>query len=311
MIISASRRTDLPAFYARWFWRRIQAGYCLVPNPFNPKQVARISLLPTDVDAIVFWTRHARPLLSILPKLDQRGYKYYFQYTITGYPKPIEARTPPLPVAIKTFRSLAERIQPGTVIWRYDPIVFGPAFPACEHLSRFSTVARNLEGYTERVVISLVDCYKKTERRLGAMFKWGHEILREPATDPQLFDLLSKMTRIARRHGMAIEACAQAEDFSQIGISRTKCIDDRLLSARFGGTWPSAKDGGQRRFCGCIPSKDIGMVDSCSFGCVYCYATRSDDLGRRRYREHDESSPSLLRIAGIEQKTGSPFIEPM
>jgi hypothetical protein len=300
MIISASRRSDIPAFYSRWFWNRIQAGYCLVPNPFNPKQVARISLLPADVEAIVFWTRHARPLFPLLPKLDQLGFRYYFHYTITGYSKPIEARTPPLPVALRTFQTLADRVRPGTVIWRYDPIIVGPAFPARDHIACFSTIARNLESYTERVVISLVDYYRKTDRRLGAIYQWGSEVLRDPFADPQLLDLLSELACVAQRHGMAIEACAQEQSFSQIGIGPTKCIDDRLLSARFGGSWPSGKDTGQRRHCRCIPSKDIGMVDSCAFGCAYCYATQSDELGRRRYRTHDPYSPSLIRIAGIE-----------
>lgn len=272
----------------------------MVPNPFNPKQVARISLRPADVDAIVFWTRHARPLFSVLPKLDQLGFRYYFHYTITGYSKPIEARTPPLLSAVRTFQSLATRVRPGTVIWRYDPIVIGPAFPARDHIFRFSTIARNLEGYTDRVVISLVDFYRKTVRRVGAIYQWESEVLRDPLDDPQLDDLLSELARVAQHHGMTIEACAQSRSLSQIGIGPTKCIDDRLLSDRFAGSWPSHKDSGQRRHCRCIPSKDIGMVDTCAFGCAYCYATQSDEVGRRRYRAHDPHSPSLFRIAGIE-----------
>jgi hypothetical protein len=299
MIISASRRTDIPAFYSRWFWRRVQAGFCTVPNPFNPKQIARISLRTEDVDAIVFWTRHAQPIFPVLPSLDRLGYRYYFHYTITGYSKPIEARTPPLSVAIRTFQRLARLVRPGAVIWRYDPIVSGSAFPAREHLSRFSTIAQHLEGYTNRVVISLLDVYRKTERRVGAIYRWDTELIKHPTVDTQLFDLLSKMAGVAKGHGLAIEACAQEEDFSQIGIPRTKCIDDRILSSLFGGIWPSDKDAGQRKNCCCIPSKDIGMVDTCAFGCAYCYATRSDELGRKHYRQHDENAPSLFGMGTL------------
>jgi hypothetical protein len=195
---------------------------------------------------------------------------------------------------------LADRVRPETVIWRYDPIIIGPAFPASEHISRFSTIARNLERYTDRVVISLVDYYRKTARRVGALYRWESEVLKDPFVDPQLLDLLSQLARVAQRHGMTIESCAHNEAFSQIGIGPTKCIDDRLLSTRFGGSWPSNKDSGQRRYCRCIPSKDIGMVDTCAFGCAYCYATQSDELGRRRRCAHDPHSPSLFRIAGIE-----------
>ena len=123
MIISASRRTDIPAFYAEWFIRRIRAGYCLVPNPFNSQQVQRVSLLPEDVDAIVFWTRNPRPIFSHLAELDERGYRYCFQYTLMDNPAPIDPASPHPPASVATFRDLAHRISPQRVIWRYDPIL--------------------------------------------------------------------------------------------------------------------------------------------------------------------------------------------
>ncbi len=293
MIVSASRRTDIPAFYSEWLGNRMEAGWCDVPNPFNPKQVTRVSLLPKDVDAIVFWTRHARPMMPLLPPLGER-YRFYFQYTITGYGRPVEARTPPLDVAAATFRALAERLQPGSVVWRYDPILVGNAFPFSEHLTRFASVAEQLEGHTRRVVISVVHIYRKTERRLRALYSFGDELNREPATDPGLPKFLSQLVGIAREHGMAVEACAEGRDYSALGIGKTKCVDDRLLGQLFGGEWPACKDSGQRAECRCVPSKDIGMVDTCPFGCAYCYTTRTDELGRRRHREHDATSSSLF-----------------
>ena len=123
MIISASRRTDIPAFYAEWMVRRLKEGYCTVPNPFNRNQVSRISLRPEEVDAIVFWTRNPRPLMPYLDELDSRGYRYYFQFTILGYPRDIDPKSPPAATAIEVFREIAERLGPRRVIWRYDPVV--------------------------------------------------------------------------------------------------------------------------------------------------------------------------------------------
>jgi DNA repair photolyase len=294
MIISASRRTDIPALYARWLINRVRAGHCRVVNPFNPRQVSNISLKPEDVDAVVFWTRHARPLLRWLPLLDELGYRYYFQYTITGYGRTLEPGVPPLETAVSTFRDLAEQLPRGAVIWRYDPILMGDAFPPQSHLERFSLIARQLEGRTSRVVTSLVHMYRKTERRLRAVFPRSGELSYDPAADPEVPELLSSLVRVAARHGMKVEACAQEQDWSALGIEKTRCVDDRVLSSLFGGEWPSSKDRGQRKQCECIPSKDIGAVNTCTFGCVYCYATLSQEIARRNLRRHDDRSPSLI-----------------
>ena len=293
MIISASRRTDIPALYAPWFAERLRAGFCRVANPFNPRQISRVSLRPEDVDAIVFWTRHPRPLFDVLPLLERRGYRFYFQYTITGYGRPIERRTPPLEVALRTFTELADRRPPGSVVWRYDPILIGASLPVSEHLARFRRIATALEGRARRVVVSVVDLYRKTERRVGAVMPWDRDLLREPRSWAGLPAFLAELATVAGEHGMAIESCAEEADWSALGIGATKCIDDRLLTELFGGAWPVTKDRGQRPACGCIPSRDIGAPDTCTFGCRYCYATRSDALARKRRREHDPTGPAL------------------
>ena len=151
MIISASRRTDIPAFYAEWMVRRLREGYCTVPNPFNRNQVSRISLRPEDVDAIVFWTRNPRPLMPYLDELDSRGYRYYFQFTILGYPREIDPKSPPAATAVEAFCELAERLGPRRVIWRYDPIVFTGITPPAFHQENFQRLAESLRGHTRRV----------------------------------------------------------------------------------------------------------------------------------------------------------------
>ncbi|MBI5507835.1 MAG: DUF1848 domain-containing protein [Deltaproteobacteria bacterium] len=294
MIISASRRTDLPGLYAPWLRAVFAKGRCTVRNPFNAKQVQEISLHDDDVDAVVFWTRHARPVLDWVPVLLRRGYRFYFQYTITGYPRALEARTPPVDVAIRTCRELAARLPAGAVVWRYDPLLVGDALPAAYHAERFARIASGLEGAVRRVVVSTVEPYRKTVRRVGARLEWGKDLYQDGALNPAVGELLLRLVTIARAHGIDLEACAPATELTALRIRKTKCIDDALLAALFGGAWPHTKDRGQRAACACIPSKDIGAVDTCTFGCAYCYATRSDPLAHARRRTHDPNSDRLI-----------------
>lgn len=294
MIISASRRTDIPAFYAEWFMERVRAGYCTVPNPFNAGQVSTVSLEPEDVDAIVFWTRNPRPLLKHLGELDDRGYHYLFQVTLLDYPRWLEERTPPVDAAVETFRVLAARIGAAHVIWRYDPLVVTRSLDAGYHRQAFARIAAALEGRTERVVVSIVDDYAKTRRRLGQL---GDETPLAKETvldDPALAELMRDLAGLAGRHGMEIQSCAETLDLRPYGIQPGKCIDNVLLNRLFGLDIAAVKDPSQRTQCGCVVSKDIGMYNSCPFGCLYCYATGSFDAARERHAGHDVHAPSLL-----------------
>jgi hypothetical protein len=292
VIISASRRTDIPAFYSEWFMNRVRAGYCLVPNPFNRNQVSRVSFAPVDVDAIVFWTRNPRPLLAHLDELDARNYRYYFLYTLLAYPRQIDPSSPALAAAIETFRELAARVGPDRVIWRYDPIflssITGPEF----HLRAYQSIAKALEGYTKRSVVSIVQRYRKIEKRMAALAAEGIELL--PWDDKDLAPLLRSLAEIAHGNDMEIRSCADELDLHNYGIQPGKCVDDELISRVFGLELESKKDNCQRKQCGCVASKDIGMYDSCLFGCLYCYATASFKRARANYRRHDPESPSLL-----------------
>ncbi len=163
MLISASRRTDIPSFYSDWFLNRARAGFLFVRNPRNPNQVSRVSLKPEDVNAIVFWTRNSGRIINKLDEIDDIGLKYYFQYTITGYPRKLEKSTPHPNVAIQTFSALSDKIGPGKVIWRYDPVILSNLLPVEEHKRLFEKIARMLEGKTQQVIIRFLDYYKKTQ----------------------------------------------------------------------------------------------------------------------------------------------------
>ncbi len=291
MIISASRRTDIPAFYAEWFMNRIREGYCTVPNPFNAKQVSRISLSPRDVDVIVFWTRYARPILPHLQELDARGFRYYFLYTLMNNPRELDPKSPTHQKAIDTFCTLSNHVGREKVVWRYDPIVFSSITHADFHGAAFQRLAEALRGHTQRCIISVVDMYRKAARRFRILEKGGIHI-HEPQAEE--FDRLMKtMIAAAKENKIAIQSCAEKQGNGSKRILPGKCIDDSLIQDVFGLDVTHRKDPSQRPDCGCVASRDIGMYDTCRFGCVYCYATASFERARERYGEHDPTSPSL------------------
>jgi hypothetical protein len=296
MIISASRRTDIPALYAGWFMNRIRAGSCTVPNPFNPHQVAQVSLRPEDVDAIVFWTRYPRPMLPHLAELDRRGYRYYFQVTLLDYPRAIDPAVPPFEVALSAFRDLAGRVGPERVIWRYDPIVFSTLTDATYHRRAFERLAGVLQGLTRRCVVSLADPYRKTARRVRALAAQGVTVDCAVPEGPGLEALLTSLVRVAGDNGIDVVSCAEEFDLPRYGIRPGKCIDDDLIRRLFGIEVDARKDPAQRAACGCVVSKDIGMYDSCTFGCAYCYATSDVVRARQNHARHDPAGSSLLSI---------------
>lgn len=291
MIISASRRTDIPAFYAPWFMNRIRSGWCSVPNPFNPLQVSTVSLRPEDVDVIVFWTRNAHPLLTHIEELEERGYRFYFLVTLMGNPREIDTGGPPLETASRRFQALSERVGPEKVIWRYDPIVPSSITDAGFHKRVFADIAGRLEGYTRRCIISLMHSYRKVRRRF-----LEHGIATVSWEEETLGDLLRFLKKETHDRGMEIFSCASPVDFGRYGIRRGKCIDDAYIRKAFGIEATHRKDPSQRPECGCVVSRDIGMYDTCRFGCLYCYATNSIEKARANCRRHDPAGPALIPL---------------
>jgi DNA repair photolyase len=285
MIISASRRTDIPAFYTEWLFRRIQKGFACVRNPHNPRQVSEIKLTPDVADGFVFWTKNPAPMLNRLQEL--RDYAYYFQFTLTPYGKDIE---PNLPVKLKlmsTFRQLSDRIGPERIIWRYDPIIINKTWTPDVHLQVFETMAKILDGATHRVVISFVDMDYRNARRNA------EKLSAEALTARERLSLAAKLQQVARWHGMEMNACAEDIDFSACGIRPARCIDGELMEQLIGCRLDVSKDRSQRIACGCAESVDIGMYNTCAHGCRYCYANYgAREIVANRLR-HDPASPLL------------------
>ena len=292
IIISASRRTDIPAFYSQWFIRRIQEGYCTVFNPFNRNQITKISLRPNDVDIIIFWTKNPKPLVPFLHELDSSGFQYYFQYTLNGYPIDLEPHVPELRVRLQSFKELAKIIGADKVIWRYDPIIISNITGYDFHKKVFQEIAEALKGSTRRVVISLVDSYRKASFQFKQLAKQGIYISEEINLS-YLEDLIRTFVKISRQNGLEIFSCAETIDLIPWGVSPGKCIDDQYIEQVFGLKVTSIKDKNQRIECGCVQSKDIGIYDTCLHGCKYCYAG-THSAGLKNYEEHQVDSPSLI-----------------
>ena len=267
MIVSASRRSDIPAFYGAWFMEHLRRGEVVVKNPFRSAQEKRVSLKKQDVDAFVFWSRDPRPFMEYLPEIERGGYPYYFLITATGYPRLLEPSTPRLEEVLVFFEELAGRIGRRRVIWRYDPVLFSEQTGFIFHLDNFSKLVGLLAPFTSRVIVSFFDPYPKVKRRLQ---KAGIEIATAAGSPAQQSDLLAHFAAVAARTGIEIQSCAEAA--LAAGVRPGKCVDEELLNGLFGLNIPYRKDPSQRKLCLCQHSVDIGSYGTCRHGCLYCYA---------------------------------------
>lgn len=285
MILSVSRRTDIPNYYPEWFINRVREGYFYVRNPMNAHQISKIPITPDIVDCIVFWTKNPK---NMLPYLDEiKEYKYYFQYTITGYGKGVERGVPDKKrEVIPTFIELSEKIGREKVIWRYDPILVTDKYTLKYHVKAFSSIAEQLRGYTEKVVISFVDLYDKTKRNTK-------ELNMKQMTYEDMRFIATEMADIACKNGFKIESCAENIDLQNVGIKHGSCIDSKLISKIIGCKIDVAKDKNQRQECGCVESVEVGTYNTCKNGCRYCYANYNDAKVEANSSLYDPNSPLL------------------
>ncbi|MCQ2753058.1 MAG: DUF1848 domain-containing protein [Bacilli bacterium] len=284
MIISASRRTDIPAFYTEWFLNRIKAGYVDVINPFDTTKASRLNLKSEYVTCIVFWTKNPKPLLKRIDEL--KDYRYYFQYTLNAYEKDVEPGVPPLEESIKTFIELSKKIGKEKVIWRYDPIILTKKYDIDWHVAKFEYLIDKLNKYTEKVVISFVDLYKKTNRNTK-------DLGLTPLGVKEMNILADKLSKLAHKHKLDIATCSEKIDLDKYGISHNKCIDNELIERLFNVEVTDKRDG-QREACGCVACTDIGVYNTCLHRCKYCYATFNYKIANNNYRLHDPKSTTLI-----------------
>ena len=328
IIISASRSTDIPAFYAKWFINRLRAGYCIWYNPFN-QQPMHIAFKNTKV--IVFWTKNPEPLIPYLNEIDKRGIKYYFQYTLNDYEKEgFEPNIPALSNRIETFEKLSTLIGSNKIIWRFDPLIITNELTPRELLTRIWRIGNALKGYTDKLVFSFVDvqAYRKVQSNLlkeTVSFTKENLDMAEPSLKQinEIVEGLAKMREAWVKDGwnISMATCAEEVDLNKYDIEHNRCIDGELMKQVFSkdadlvyylnyGKLPeknlfgneteipskivNMKDRGQRKACGCITSKDIGMYNTCSHFCVYCYANTSRKIVYKNREIYSDESESLI-----------------
>lgn len=294
MILSVSRRTDIPNYYSEWFYNRIKEGFLYVRNPMNIHQVSKIDVSPEVIDCIVFWTKNPEPMLERLDELS--AYKYYFQFTLTGYGKDIECNVPhKKDKMIYVFQKLSEKIGSKNVVWRYDPIIFTKTYTPEYHLSAFEQIAAALKGYTNKCVISFVDIYTKNKKNMENLNAYELE-------KTELSKFCSKIAQIANVHDIDVASCAETIDLSGCGIEHNCCIDKKLIEDIIGCKIKAQKDKNQRKECGCVESIEIGTYNTCRNGCIYCYANYSQENVRKNCKNYDPNLPLLCGTVGLDDK---------
>lgn len=290
MIISASRRTDIPAYYSQWMFKRLKDEYVLVRNPMNIHQVGKINLSPDVVDGIVFWTKNPVPMLSHLSELDK--YNYYFQFTLTAYDRDVEPNIPSKNnIIIPAFQKLSQTIGREKVIWRYDPIFFNDRYTMEYHCKYFKVLAEKLGDYTEKCTVSFLDLYRNTARNMRSLNI-------QQGTTEQQFEMMQRFSEIAKKYGFYIDTCCEMIELEKIGISHAHCIDGKRFERIGKCKLALEKDRNQRSECGCVSSIDIGTYNTCKNSCLYCYANYNNNIVMRNTQMHNPLSPLLFGEIG-------------
>lgn len=289
-IISISRRTDIPAFYADWFMRRLKAGFACWENPFGGQKI-RTSLKPEDVMAFVFWSKNYRPFLPHLKTIMERGFPSIFNYTITGLPHVYECDLIEPEDAIDSLKEISRLYSSEHINWRYDPIVVSNVTDEKFHLERFRWLASQLEGHVTRCYFSFAIMYGKVEKNFR---KFGQEN-RISVLDPDKqwrLSMAGKLADISQEYGIKMYTCCGDYLLADSRIRKAHCVDGEILERLY----PDCSKGGEkptRKECGCTESTDIGRYDTCPHGCIYCYANINKERAVKLNKEHDPDSEFL------------------
>lgn len=309
VIISASRSTDIPAFYADWLMSRVKEGYVQWKNPFNgvPLYVAF-----QNARLFVFWSKNPKPMLKHLDYLDDNSLNYYFQFTLNDYDvEKLESQVPKVQYRIETFQTLSERIGKEKVIWRFDPLILTDRIGVDELLRKTENIGNQLRNYTDKMVFSFADIalYKKVQSNLQK----NHIKYRE-FDEQTMNEYAAGLQELNKNWGFEIGTCAERIPLEKYEITHNKCVDDDLMIKLFSEdkvlmdflgvkiTPPDIfnpdstilksknnKDKGQRQFCGCIISKDIGEYNTCPHLCEYCYANANKEIALSNWRLHKQN----------------------
>ncbi|MDR3292125.1 MAG: DUF1848 domain-containing protein [Methanobrevibacter sp.] len=294
MILSVSRRTDIPSYYAEWFYNRIKEGLLCVRNPMNKNQISEIPLSPDIILFIVFWTKYpSEEMIKGLSNL--KKYKFYFQFTLNNYGIEIEENIPNLKKRIESFKELSKKIGKEKVIWRYDPILLNEKYTESYHFEAFEKIAKELKEYTNKVIISFIDMYAKTARNTK-------DLSLKEISEEEMKKLAEGLKKIATKSELEIESCAEKVNLDEIGIKHGACIDKKLIEEIIGQNIKDKKDN-QRDGCLCIKCDDVGKFNTCKNSCKYCYANYNNKQVEDNYDLYDPKSSFLCDDEETNEKT--------
>lgn len=284
MIINTGQRTDIPAFYSKWFINRIREGYVLVRNPYYPSLVTKFLLNPDVVDVIGFCTKNPRPMFKYLDELKPFGQFWYI--SITGFDKDIEPNVPSIDQVIEDFKFLSYKVGKNAIALRYTPIIINEKYTLQRHIDTFEYITSKLEGYTSLAVFGFVDIYDKLKRN-------HPEII--DCDDSLKIIIAKEFLKIANKHHMELRLCSKEKWLSSYGIDVNGCmrLEDYERAIGFSLT-QTKKMEARRGYCTCYLSNDIGSYNSCLHLCSYCYANGNPNLVLSNFKKHDEDSPFLI-----------------
>lgn len=285
MIIQTGMRTDIPAFYSKWFMNRIKEGYVLVRNPYNERQVTRYRLAPDVVDLIAFCTKNPAPMLPYMNVL--KPYGQYWFVSITPYGKDIEPNVPDKEKVMDDFKKLSDIVGVDSMGWRYDPVFIDETHSVEWHITEFEKIAENLCGYTKSCVISFIDIYKKVERN----FPEAREVSKSDR-----ITLGKELIKIAKNYGMTIRPCAEGDELAPYGADCSGCMTVNTFETALHACLnvPNRKTNQRNGQCACLLGVDIGAYDTCGHLCKYCYANSNAELVKENMKKHNPMSPFLL-----------------
>ncbi|NCD41393.1 MAG: DUF1848 domain-containing protein [Bacteroidia bacterium] len=289
-IISVSRRTDIPAFYADWFLNRLDEGIVGWENPFGGQKYL-VSLKREDVLAFAFWSKNYRPFLNVVKEVKKREYPCLFNYTITGLPKIFESEVVEVDDAIDSFREVSALFSPSHIGWRYDPILISDQTGSQYHYDRIEYIASRLAGYTDRCFISFAVQYGKVERNFRSFSKETGITFVDPEEADRI-TMANRLAEIVNRYGMQMYTCC-GDYLIGDRIKKGHCLDGDLLSLLYPEQEWKVKRKPTRKECGCTESTDIGKYDTCPHGCIYCYANMNKQRADTLYSLRDDESVFL------------------
>lgn len=283
MIINTGCRTDIPAFYSKWFMNRIKEGYVLVRNPYNPQQVTKYSLSPDVVDCLAFCTKNPEPMIDYLDELDK--YKQYWFVTITPYGKDVEPNVPEKKKVIESFKKLSKHVGINSIGWRYDPIFIGYGFDVKKHIECFEKIAKELKGYTNNCTISFLDLYEKVKKNAPNI---------KPPSKEEQIEIAKAFSKIGKENMMIIHSCCETTNLAQYGLKCNGCMSQEIVEKAINEKLNPPKRKNIRQQCNCLMGNDIGAYNTCAHLCKYCYANYSKSLVIENMKNHDENSPFLI-----------------